>query len=224
MRRRALGRWERLSPAQRAPRADLGGLLAEQPGPDAELALALQRGRLGIDRRTSTRSRYSSRISSSDRSTEYVGCSTRSPSGVSSWTSSGSLGLGGWSTGLVALDALAPTALSVTGTPRSLAAAPAGSPGSAPSCSAHGARREPVGSVHASRPVGRVCCGSQGETPDPRYRRQGSRDEPGPRICLAMSPPAVPTVGACIWRTSSSTPTSRSGWAGSGRRWSAASR
>ncbi len=36
------------SSLQRAAGADLGGLLAEQRGPDAELALALQRGRLDV--------------------------------------------------------------------------------------------------------------------------------------------------------------------------------
>ena len=35
--------------AQRAAGADLGGLLAEQAGPQAELALALQRGGLGVE-------------------------------------------------------------------------------------------------------------------------------------------------------------------------------
>ena len=35
--------------AQRPAGADLGGLLAEQAGPDAQLALALQRGGLGVE-------------------------------------------------------------------------------------------------------------------------------------------------------------------------------
>src|SRR3954447_11478111 len=43
-------------------------------------------------RRTSARSRYSPRSSSSERSREYCGCLMRSPSGVSSWTRSGCCG------------------------------------------------------------------------------------------------------------------------------------
>ena len=45
----AVGREGEVLVAQRAAGADLGGLLAEQAGPDAELALPLQRGRLGVD-------------------------------------------------------------------------------------------------------------------------------------------------------------------------------
>jgi hypothetical protein len=41
---------ERHVPGRQGPgRADLGGLLAEQGGPQAELALALQRDRLAVD-------------------------------------------------------------------------------------------------------------------------------------------------------------------------------
>ncbi len=45
----AVGREDVVLRAQRAARADLGGLLAEQLGPDAELAVALERGGLGVD-------------------------------------------------------------------------------------------------------------------------------------------------------------------------------
>ena len=45
----AVGREDVVLRAQRAAGADLGGLLAEQLGPDAELAVALQRGGLGVD-------------------------------------------------------------------------------------------------------------------------------------------------------------------------------
>ena len=45
----AVGREDEVLRAQRAAGADLGGLLAEQLGPDAELAVALQRGGLGVD-------------------------------------------------------------------------------------------------------------------------------------------------------------------------------
>ena len=45
----AVGREGVVLRAQRAAGADLGGLLAEQAGPDAELALALQRGGLGVE-------------------------------------------------------------------------------------------------------------------------------------------------------------------------------
>ena len=45
----AVGREDEVLRAQRAAGADLGGLLAEQLGPDAELAVALQGGRLGVD-------------------------------------------------------------------------------------------------------------------------------------------------------------------------------
>ena len=44
----AVGRERHVLRAQRAARADLGRLLAEQAGPDAQLALALQRGGLGV--------------------------------------------------------------------------------------------------------------------------------------------------------------------------------
>ena len=45
----AVGREDEVLRAQRAAGADLRGLLAEQLGPDAELAVALQRGGLGVD-------------------------------------------------------------------------------------------------------------------------------------------------------------------------------
>ena len=45
----AVGREGHVLGPQRAAGADLGGLLPEQAGPDAELALALQRGRLGVE-------------------------------------------------------------------------------------------------------------------------------------------------------------------------------
>ena len=45
----AVGREGEVLRAQRAAGADLRGLLAEQLGPDAELALPLQRGGLGVD-------------------------------------------------------------------------------------------------------------------------------------------------------------------------------
>ena len=45
----AVGREGEVLVAQRAAGADLGGLLAEQAGPDAELALPLQGGGLGVD-------------------------------------------------------------------------------------------------------------------------------------------------------------------------------
>ena len=45
----AVGREDVVLRAQRAAGADLGGLLAEQLGPDAELAVALERGGLGVD-------------------------------------------------------------------------------------------------------------------------------------------------------------------------------
>jgi hypothetical protein len=45
----AVGGEHHVAARQRAGRADLGGLLPEQRGPDAELALALQRDRLGVD-------------------------------------------------------------------------------------------------------------------------------------------------------------------------------
>src|SRR5580693_7122165 len=45
----AVGREHHVTRAQRPGRADLRGLLPEQRGPDAELALALQRDRLGVD-------------------------------------------------------------------------------------------------------------------------------------------------------------------------------
>ena len=45
----AVGREDEVLRAQRAAGADLRGLLAEQLGPDAELAVPLQRGRLGVD-------------------------------------------------------------------------------------------------------------------------------------------------------------------------------
>ena len=45
----AVGREDVVLGAQRAPGADLGGLLAEELGPDAELAVALERGGLGVD-------------------------------------------------------------------------------------------------------------------------------------------------------------------------------
>ncbi len=44
----AVGGEGHVSRPERAARADLGRLLAEQGGPDAELALALQRDRLGV--------------------------------------------------------------------------------------------------------------------------------------------------------------------------------
>ena len=45
----AVGREGHVAGAERAARADLGGFLAEQRGPDAQLALALQRDRLEVD-------------------------------------------------------------------------------------------------------------------------------------------------------------------------------
>src|SRR3954466_4368429 len=45
----AVGGEDEVLRSQRAAGADLGGLLAEQLGPDAELTVALQRGRLGVD-------------------------------------------------------------------------------------------------------------------------------------------------------------------------------
>ena len=45
----AVGREDVVLRAQRAAGADLRGLLAEQLGPDAELAVALERGGLGVD-------------------------------------------------------------------------------------------------------------------------------------------------------------------------------
>ncbi len=45
----AVGREHVVLGKQRAPRADLGGFLSEQLGPDAELAVALQGGGLGVD-------------------------------------------------------------------------------------------------------------------------------------------------------------------------------
>ena len=45
----AVGREDEVLRAQRAAGADLRGLLAEQLGPDAELAVPLQGGRLGVD-------------------------------------------------------------------------------------------------------------------------------------------------------------------------------
>ncbi len=45
----AVGREDVVLRAQRAAGADLGGLLAEQLGPDAELTVSLQGGRLGVD-------------------------------------------------------------------------------------------------------------------------------------------------------------------------------
>ena len=45
----AVGREDEVLRAQRAAGADLRGLLAEQLGPDAELAVPLQRGGLGVD-------------------------------------------------------------------------------------------------------------------------------------------------------------------------------
>ena len=45
----AIGREDVVLRAQRAAGADLGGLLAEQLGPDAELAVALERGGLDVD-------------------------------------------------------------------------------------------------------------------------------------------------------------------------------
>ena len=45
----AVAREDEVVGAQRAGRADLRGLLAEQRRPQPELALALQRGRLGVD-------------------------------------------------------------------------------------------------------------------------------------------------------------------------------
>ena len=45
----AVGREREVAVAQGPAAADLGGLLAEQRGPDAELALALQGGRLDVD-------------------------------------------------------------------------------------------------------------------------------------------------------------------------------
>ena len=45
----AVGREDVVLRAQRASGADLGGLLAEQLGPDAELTVSLQGGRLGVD-------------------------------------------------------------------------------------------------------------------------------------------------------------------------------
>ena len=45
----AVGREDEVLRAQRAAGADLGGLLAEQLGPDAELAVALEGGGLGVD-------------------------------------------------------------------------------------------------------------------------------------------------------------------------------
>ena len=45
----AVGREDEVLRTKRAAGADLGGLLAEQLGPDAELAVTLERGGLGVD-------------------------------------------------------------------------------------------------------------------------------------------------------------------------------
>src|SRR6185312_14727840 len=45
----AVGREGVVLGPQRAAGTDLGGLLTEQAGPDPQLALALKRGRLGVD-------------------------------------------------------------------------------------------------------------------------------------------------------------------------------
>ena len=129
----AVGREGVVLRAQRAAGADLGRLLAEQAGPDAELALALQRGGLGVDAADEDEVAVEAAQvlvgRGRRRTTSYSGCSTRSPSGVSSWTSSGppspSLGDRGGQLGqrLVlegAVDGLLrhqATALSLTGTP-----------------------------------------------------------------------------------------------------------
>ena len=91
----AVGREDVVLGAQRAAGADLRGLLAEQLGPDAELAVALERGGLGVD----PAGQHHVAVEAADHlrlglggmpsSKEKSGCSTRSPSGVSSWMSSG---------------------------------------------------------------------------------------------------------------------------------------
>ena len=45
----AVGREREVVRGERSPRADLGGLLAEQRGPQAQLALALECGGLGVE-------------------------------------------------------------------------------------------------------------------------------------------------------------------------------
>ena len=89
----AVGREDEVLRRERAAGADLRGLLAEQLGPDAELAVALERGGLGVD----AAGEHHVAVEAADRlggrrSTGVEvdsGCSTRSPSGVSSWTRSG---------------------------------------------------------------------------------------------------------------------------------------
>ncbi len=83
--------------AQRPAGADLGRLLAEQAGPDAQLALALQRGRLGVELADHHQVAVEPAVllvGEVDRVRRcrpaVVTLSIRSPSGVSSCTSSGS--------------------------------------------------------------------------------------------------------------------------------------
>ena len=79
--------------AQRAAGADLRGLLAEQAGPEAELALALQRGGLGVEApdedQVAVEPAQLLVASARRRRRRTRGAATRSPSGVSSWTISG---------------------------------------------------------------------------------------------------------------------------------------
>jgi two-component system response regulator DevR len=85
----AVGREGVVLRAQRAAGADLGGLLPEQAGPQAQLALALQRGGLGVEPPDQHEVAVEPRSSSSLRAMSYSGCATRSPSGDSSWTAPG---------------------------------------------------------------------------------------------------------------------------------------
>ncbi len=88
----AVGREGVVLGAQRAAGADLGGLLAEQAGPQAELALALERGGLGVEAADEDEVAVEPAqllVVRSSTTASYSGCETRSPSGLSSWTISG---------------------------------------------------------------------------------------------------------------------------------------
>ena len=86
----AVGREDVVVVAQRPAGADLGGLLAQQRGPQAQLALALQRGRLGVEAAGQHHVAVQpAQLVGGQVDRRSRGCSTRSPSGVSSCTSSG---------------------------------------------------------------------------------------------------------------------------------------
>ena len=90
----AVGREGVVLRSQRAAGADLRGLLAEQAGPDAELALALQRGGLGVDAPDEDEVAVEAAQVLVGQVVDVLGVvsgllATRSPSGVSSWTMSG---------------------------------------------------------------------------------------------------------------------------------------